>query len=168
MHQRKQALIFMLMFEPEDQEQQEQLGARLADCSPATLIVYLKGDLGAGKTTLVRGYLRGLGYRGTVKSPTYTLMEPYRIDGKSVCHLDLYRLADAEELEYLGIRDLLQEETVLLIEWPERGEGVLPGADLTIQISHREHGRGVAIFPESDAGELVIGHLRSVSSGISA
>lgn len=151
----------MLKFEPESQEQQERLGAALADCSQASLIVYLKGDLGAGKTTLVRGFLRGLGYTGTVKSPTYTLIEPYRITGRSICHLDLYRLADAGELEYLGVRDLLQEETLLLIEWPERGEGVLPIADLTILISHREHGRNVEISSLTDAGERVIECLAS-------
>ncbi|MCB1830586.1 MAG: tRNA (adenosine(37)-N6)-threonylcarbamoyltransferase complex ATPase subunit type 1 TsaE, partial [Gammaproteobacteria bacterium] len=70
------------------------------------------------------------------------LMEPYRIGGRSICHLDLYRLADAEELEYLGVRDLLQEESILLIEWPERGKGVLPAADLIVLISYLQHGRG--------------------------
>lgn len=154
----------MLKFEPQNQEQQEQLGAELAGCSPAALIVYLNGDLGAGKTTLARGFLRGLGYAGSVKSPTYTLMEPYRIGGKSICHLDLYRLADAEELEYLGVRDLLQEPTILLIEWPERGRGVLPAADLAVQIDHREHGRGIEIRSESDAGKPVIECLHSFAA----
>ena len=132
------------------------------DCSPASLIVYLKGDLGAGKTTLVRGFLRGLGYKGTVKSPTYTLIEPYRIAGKSICHLDLYRLADAEELEYLGVRDLLQEETVLLIEWPERGEGVLPSR----RFDHPDkpsrawkRGRDLSLNPTR--GSVLSGCLRS-------
>jgi tRNA threonylcarbamoyladenosine biosynthesis protein TsaE len=149
----------MLKFEPESEEQQERLGAALANCAPVSLIIYLIGDLGAGKTTLVRGFMRGLGYRGTVKSPTYTLIEPYSIGGRSICHLDLYRLADAEELEYLGVRDLLQEETVLLIEWPERGEGVLPTADLTILISHREQGRDVGISAQSGSGERVMQRL---------
>ncbi len=152
----------MLMFEPESEEQQARLGALIAGCSPASLIVYLKGDLGAGKTTLVRGFLHGLGYPGTVKSPTYTLMEPYRIGEKSICHLDLYRLADAEELEYLGVRDLLEEERVLLIEWPERGEGFLPVADLTILISHREQGRGVELSYQSDAGRRVVDTLQTI------
>ena len=158
----------MLNFAPENQDQQEQLGGMLAGCSPRSLIVYLQGDLGAGKTTLVRGFLRGLGHQGTVKSPTYTLMEPYSVDGRSICHLDLYRLADAEELEYLGIRDLLQQETILLIEWPERGEGVLPAADLTIRIQHREHGRGVEMFPGSEAGERVVERLGSISTAVSS
>ena len=150
----------MLTFEPESQDQQERLGARLAECFPtASLIVYLKGDLGAGKTTLVRGFLRGLGYTGTVKSPPYTLIEPYIIGDKSIFHLDLYRLADADELEYLGVRDLLQQDSVLLIEWPERGEGVLPAADLTILIHHREHGREVRVSGQSVAGEFAIHNL---------
>lgn len=156
----------MLKFEPESEEQQERLGAALADCTPASLIVYLVGDLGAGKTTLVRGFLRGLGYKGTVKSPTYTLIEPYAIDDRSICHLDLYRLADAEELEYLGVRDLLQEDAVLLIEWPERGAGVLPTADLTILISHREYGRDVGISAQSDSGERVMQKLAAFPARI--
>ncbi|MCP5416391.1 MAG: tRNA (adenosine(37)-N6)-threonylcarbamoyltransferase complex ATPase subunit type 1 TsaE [Chromatiaceae bacterium] len=153
----------VLTFEPESQEQQELLGAVLADFIPAASIVYLTGDLGAGKTTLVRGYLRGLGYTGTVKSPTYTLIEPYMIGEHSVSHLDLYRVADAEELEYLGLRDLLQEESVLFIEWPERGEGVLPGADLTIAISYREPGRTVRITPGSKRGSAVVARLEAAA-----
>ena len=150
----------MLNYEPQNQAQQERLGAELAGCAPAALIVYLHGDLGAGKTTFARGFLRGLGYTGSVKSPTYTLMEPYRIGGRSICHLDLYRLADAEELEYLGVRDLLQEESILLIEWPERGKGVLPAADLIVLISYLQHGRGISIHAESDAGKPVAECLR--------
>ena len=152
----------MLNYEPQNQAQQERLGAELAGCAPAALLLYLHGDLGAGKTTFARGFLRGLGYTGSVKSPTYTLMEPYRIGGRSICHLDLYRLADAEELEYLGVRDLLQEESILLIEWPERGKGVLPAADLIVLISYLQHGRGIAIHAESDAGKPVAECLRLV------
>ena len=154
----------MLSFLPEDQEQQEQLGAKVAGCSPAALVVYLEGELGAGKTTLVRGFLRGLGYGGTVKSPTYTLIEPYRIGDRSICHLDLYRVADAGELEYLGIRDLLQEQSTLLIEWPERGEGVLPAADLVVRISYRECGRKVEIAAATSTGERVVTNLGSLAT----
>lgn len=97
-------------------------------------VVYLSGDLGAGKTTLVRGLLRALGHAGRVKSPTYGLIESYVVDGLSVHHLDLYRLGDAEEIEYLGIADLLDEGAVLLVEWPEKGAGYLPPATLSIGI----------------------------------
>ncbi len=122
---------------------QLRLGKRLAELLRAYRgIVYLRGDLGAGKTTLVRGLLRGLGYQGAVRSPTYTLIEPYDAIEPAVVHLDLYRLADPEELDYLGLRDLLERPGLILIEWPERGTGALPPADLEVMIEHAgEHRR---------------------------
>lgn len=104
-------------------------------------LVFLQGDLGAGKTTFVRGFLRGLGYQGAVRSPTYTLVEPYPLEGITVYHLDLYRLGDPEELEYLGLREMLDCQALLFVEWPERGAGWLPPADVRIKISHRDEGR---------------------------
>ena len=95
-------------------------------------LVFLHGDLGAGKTTLTRGILRGLGYEGRVRSPTYTLMEKYELKGGSVCHFDLYRMADPEELEFLGARDELVPENLCLIEWPKRGKGWLGHQNLDI------------------------------------
>ena len=97
-------------------------------------VVYLRGELGAGKTTLVRGYLRALGYEGSVKSPTYTLVEPYEIEGFSIAHLDLYRVTDPVELEYIGLEDVLRDVSLTFIEWPERGEGFLPAPDLIIDL----------------------------------
>src|SRR5687768_6343847 len=109
--------------------QMEALGARLAIKLSAWKLIHLRGPLGAGKTTLVRGFLHGLGYRGAVKSPTFTLVEPYRFDTFALYHFDLYRLTHAEELEFLGMRDYLQGNNVCVVEWPERGGKILPAAD---------------------------------------
>ncbi|MGB5834822.1 MAG: tRNA (adenosine(37)-N6)-threonylcarbamoyltransferase complex ATPase subunit type 1 TsaE [Thiohalocapsa sp.] len=117
-------------------------------------VVFLHGDLGAGKTTLVRGLLRELGHEGPVRSPTYTLIEPYETAGQLIYHLDLYRLGDPEEVEFLGLRDLLDGEGLLLVEWPERGAGVLPEADLIIQIDHAPPGRRLRLLPAPDWAPL--------------
>jgi len=138
------------------------LGARLAALLPQPSVVYLQGDLGAGKTTLVRGLLNGLGETVRVKSPTYTLIEPYHLQGVDFYHMDLYRLADPEELEYLGIRDL-PEAAILLVEWPERGIGMLPLPDLEITIAHQDDGRLLMLTPKSEVGDQVIVKLQSVT-----
>ena len=122
------------------QQQQETFGALLAGVLPKHAVIFLEGELGAGKTTLVRGILRGFGWAGTVKSPTYTILEPYELPQQNLYHFDLYRLADAEELEYLGLRELLGEG-LLFFEWPERGEALLPPADITVNIQHEKSGR---------------------------
>lgn len=137
----------------------EALGAALARVIEGGLIVHLTGELGAGKTTLVRGVLRGLGHAGSVRSPTYTLVEPYELAGRRVYHLDLYRLADPEELEWIGIRDLLDADSLALIEWPERGGGVLPPADLVMALEYFGTGRRVTLTGHSDAGDRVIGQV---------
>jgi len=111
------------------------LGQQLAQCFGAGGIVYLSGDLGVGKTTLVRGLLRALGHEGRVRSPSYGLIESYTIDSLEVHHLDLYRLGHGEEIRYLGIEDLLDEHSLLLVEWPERGQGWLPAADWALSIA---------------------------------
>ena len=116
------------------------LGANLAK-EIDTGVVYLCGDLGAGKTTLVRGYLRALGYEGSVKSPTYTLVEPYEINDFLIAHLDLYRVTDPMELEYIGLEDVLRDVSLTFIEWPEKGKGYLPAADLIIELEIHGDGR---------------------------
>lgn len=121
----------------------ERFGASLVSLLPEPCLVYLHGDLGAGKTTLVRGYLRALGYAGTVKSPTYTLVEEYRVGARIICHFDLYRLRDPEELEWLGIGDYLDRSTVSFIEWPERGAGWLPAPDVSIALNAAGVGRSL-------------------------
>lgn len=116
------------------------LGRQLAQLFDGGGIVYLSGDLGAGKTTLVRGLLRALGYQGRVKSPSYGLIESYDIAGREIHHLDLYRLGHGEEIAYLGLEDLLAEGSLLLIEWPERGHGWLPAAHWRIRLDDRPGG----------------------------
>lgn len=143
-----------------DPEAQEAWGARLARVCPRRALVLLEGDLGAGKTTLVRGFLRARGHRGAVRSPTYTLVEPYDLPSGQVYHLDLYRLGHGEELEYLGLRDMLDEEAVLLIEWPERAAGWLPPADLRIRIRHLTAGRELELVAESPLGAGLVQALQ--------
>jgi tRNA threonylcarbamoyladenosine biosynthesis protein TsaE len=139
-----------------DGQAMEALGQRLARSAKRPGVIYLQGDLGTGKTTLVRGLLRGFGYHGKVKSPTYTLVEPYPIDHLTVNHLDLYRLGSPEELEWIGIRDLLAEASLLLIEWPEQGEGMLPPADLVISLTYQSEGRELQFRALTTEGELMI------------
>ena len=135
-----------------DTQQTESLGARLGRVVTAG-IIYLNGDLGAGKTTLARGLLRALGHTGKVRSPTYTLVEPYELASRRVYHLDLYRLADAEELEWLGLRDMLADPALLLVEWPERGSCYLPAADLAINLEFSGDGRVASLVATSLAGQ---------------
>lgn len=133
----------MTTIELADEAATQKLGARLASALLAAGggVVYLRGDLGAGKTTLARGLLRASGVTGTLRSPTYTLMEPYTAAGQAFLHLDLYRLADPSEVENLGLRDYPPETTVWLVEWPERGEGFLPAADLLVHLEAAGDGR---------------------------
>ena len=112
------------------------LGAALAGAGLSRGAVYLAGELGTGKTTLVRGFLRAAGVNGTIRSPTFTLVEEYRIGAATVGHYDLYRLSDPEELEFLGLRDHLAADALLFFEWPERGAGVLPRPDLDIRFEY--------------------------------
>lgn len=121
------------------------LGAALVDILPSHGVITLEGDLGAGKTTLVRGLLRKLGHDGVVKSPTYTLVEPYNLDKRDIYHFDLYRLGSPDELEYMGFRDYFNERSLCLLEWPEKGGDFVPPADVSVYIMITEQGRMVEI-----------------------
>lgn len=145
------------------EEEQQAFGARLAQaCGKGPLLIFLEGDLGAGKTTLTRGFLLALGHRGAVKSPTYTLIEPYEIGGRRVYHLDLYRVADPDELEYLGLREMLDEDAILLIEWPERGAGWLPPPDLRIRLAHQDDARRLVLSVRGARAIALLKRLREL------
>ncbi len=129
---------------PDDASMQA-LGARFAESFKPGELICFSGDLGAGKTTLIRACLRAMGHQGRIPSPSYALMELYPFEGFRVCHLDLYRLADPEELEYLGFRDLLDPDTLVLVEWPEKAPALLEQADRIVRIDFSGSGRQVKI-----------------------
>ena len=141
------------------EEAMENLGEVVSSVLKSGAVVYLEGDLGMGKTTLVRGVLRGLGYQGPVKSPTYTIVEPYDLSGFEAFHFDLYRVTDAEELEFMGIRDYFTDGRLCLIEWAEMGRGVLPEADLIISLSLIREGRHVSLDAHTEKGRVAINGL---------
>lgn len=141
-----------------DEAEQAALAATVAEMVAkhlkSSFLILLKGDLGVGKTTFARGFIQGSGFDGIVKSPTYTLVEPYRINEERMCyHFDLYRLADPEELEFTGARDYFNNIDVCLVEWPEKGEGFLPPADWICEFSYHENGRNLIISAFTDRGK---------------
>ncbi|WP_150299613.1 tRNA (adenosine(37)-N6)-threonylcarbamoyltransferase complex ATPase subunit type 1 TsaE [Pseudomonas profundi] len=143
-----------------DEQAMESLGAAIGQAMGFRGVIYLDGDLGAGKTTLSRGLIRALGHRGAVKSPTFTLVEPYELEAGTIYHFDLYRLLDPEELEFLGIRDYFAPESLCLIEWPEKGAGILPSSDLTITIAAEGEGRRLHLAGHSAQGQAACRQLR--------
>jgi tRNA threonylcarbamoyladenosine biosynthesis protein TsaE len=136
-------------------------GAQLVAACPRGAVIYLSGDLGMGKTTLCRGVLQSLGHTGPVKSPTYTLVEPYSLPSIIAYHFDLYRLSDPEELEYMGIRDYFLEGGLCLVEWPEKGAGILPLADIEVRIEAIDHGRTLTVQGQSRKGQAIIDCLQN-------
>lgn len=146
-----------------DEARMLEFGAELARASLRTVhhnpVIFLHGQLGAGKTTLARGFLRGLGYEDRVKSPTYTLVEPYELSECTVYHFDLYRIQHPSELESMGIQDYFIAKAICLIEWPEQGEGFLPLPDISCYISTQNDSREINITVQSINGETILQRL---------
>lgn len=137
-------------------------GARLIESCHSAGVITLDGNLGTGKTTIVRGALEARGITTGVRSPTYTLVEYYALPGLSVAHFDLYRLGDPEELEYLGYRDYLQSDTVCFIEWPDRVQGYLDQIDLLISIEYQDSCRELKLIPKSSWGSQLVSALNFI------
>lgn len=141
-----------------DAEATEALGAALANALPSPAVVHLEGDLGAGKSTLARALLRALGVQGTIRSPTYTLVERYATERGEAWHLDLYRIGDPGELEFLGLEG---DPGLWLVEWPERGLGTLPTADLTVRLEVARNGRDAMLTPHSPGANEALTAIRA-------
>jgi len=142
-----------------DSDQTVQMGRDLALSVDQATTIFLHGDLGAGKTTLTRGFVQALGHKGNVKSPTYTLVEPYDVAPWNIYHFDLYRLCDPEELEFMGIRDYFTDTSLCLIEWPQRGFGLLPQADIELSLTYVETQRKVSLTSNTTNGQRIIASL---------
>ena len=152
-----------ITYEFDDEVATRRFGQSLASVFTDGLLITLRGDLGTGKTTMARGILEGLGYKGKVKSPTYTVVEPYELPVGMIYHFDLYRIVDPEELEFLGFRDYLNDGYLSLVEWPERGDWFVHSADLCISIESIAFGRRVSLQPNSQGGESVFKSLQALS-----
>lgn len=140
------------------------MGNRIAAIIEQGAVIYLHGDLGAGKTTFTRGIVQGFGHTGKVKSPTYTLVEPYELERANVYHFDLYRLGDPEELEYMGIRDYFSAQAICVVEWPEKGGEFIPVPDLNITLSYVCDERNIVINSASERGSVIIEKLNNLTS----
>jgi tRNA threonylcarbamoyladenosine biosynthesis protein TsaE len=139
-----------------DEAASSALGARLARVITPGLSLYLHGDLGSGKTTLARGLLRGLGYQGRVKSPTYALVELYTISRLNLYHFDFYRFRDPKEWRDAGLSEYFNEASVCLVEWPEKAGGLLPGADLDITLEFAGEGRDLSVRAGTETGKACL------------
>ena len=137
------------------------LGTRLADGLVAGMLIALHGPLGAGKTTLARGLLRGLGFEGRVKSPTYALVEVYKLSRLDLYHFDFYRFANPEELTDSGLQDAFNETNVCVVEWPERAGGMLPPADVDVQLTIANGARSALLTAQTEYGTRCLQKLKT-------
>ncbi|RUL66283.1 tRNA (adenosine(37)-N6)-threonylcarbamoyltransferase complex ATPase subunit type 1 TsaE [Dyella dinghuensis] len=143
-----------------DEDATHAFGVRVADALDGGIVIYLHGELGAGKTSFARALLRALGVGERIKSPTYSLVEGYQAKGRPAWHLDLYRIADPGELEWLGLDALSDQDAVVLVEWPERGKGALPASDLVLELAYSGAGRSAALRPNTVRGQQLLARLR--------
>lgn len=144
-----------------DEAEMLAMGGKVANvCNDDGLVFFLYGPLGAGKTTLVRGFLRGLGYQGKVKSPTYTLVESYELTKRYVYHFDFYRLRDPAELDFMGIQDYFSYEAICMIEWPDCGEGFLPSADVSCYIEMDSDRRYLKLIAHTSIGISIVERMQ--------
>lgn len=150
----------VLLIDVNQESRTAAVATALASILHLGLQIHLNGPLGAGKTAFARHMLRALGYRGNVPSPTYTLMEPYTVGDLMLVHMDLYRLADAEEVAYLGLETYLDQDAVLLVEWAARGREFLPAADIEVEFTLDNGSRRLALRGISDAGQAIVDRLR--------
>lgn len=157
-----------ISFVASSEEDTQRLATALADAvlkrETPGLVVFLKGDLGAGKTTFSRFLIQGLGHKGNVKSPTYTLVEPYDLGALTIYHFDLYRLSDPEELEFMGVRDYFHDHALCLVEWPQNGARHLASADILITIDITGDGRTFSLYAKSAKGSMALDAVRILLS----
>jgi tRNA threonylcarbamoyladenosine biosynthesis protein TsaE len=146
-----------------DEQATAGFAARMAGAVDDGAVIYLHGDLGAGKTSFARAFLQALGVGERVKSPTYSLVESYRLAARTAWHLDLYRIADPGELEWLGLDTLADPGALVLVEWPERGAGALPAPDLQIDLAYAGTGRTVQVAARSPRGERLLARVPASS-----
>jgi len=144
-----------------DEDATVAFGRQLADACGGQGLLTLSGNLGTGKTTLSRGLIQSMGHSGAVKSPTYTLVEPYEMGETRIYHFDLYRLEDPEELEFIGLWDYLGGDSLVIVEWPEKAFGVLPPPDLEIKIDIKDRGRELSLTPHTPLGEAISQKIQS-------
>jgi tRNA threonylcarbamoyladenosine biosynthesis protein TsaE len=147
-----------------DEDATRAFGTMVAEALDSGLVVYLRGELGAGKTSFARALLTALGVGERIKSPTYSLVEGYQAKSRPAWHLDLYRIADPGELEWLGLDALSDPAAVVLVEWPERGQGALPGPDLEVGLAYSGLGRHARLQPRTERGERLLARLHSAQA----